>query len=326
MIKHHSIQELKGTLCIKNDMLFWTLQDLVSHYSHHAGPLGNTLNNPCVAECGPLQPYCCHDVEEKERVGGTMVVELVVGGRKCLGGPTEVPLFELQSPECLHSMQLMLAEECNLRQSIQHPNIVEFLGVYFKEECKVAYVVMECLHSTLSAYLEKNGVPDSSTSYNILSDVALGLCHLHEQTLPIVHGELSAESVLLSSTLHAKISNIKATSILSNTPACQSLVIQPRSLLKSCYLPPEAHSRRGPSYDTSFDCFSFGILIIHTLSGRLPLPKNMDYDATQCAEYMKDAGLTCQMKEMVRKCLQDNPITRPHMSTVVKGIHYIMVC
>jgi len=89
-------------------------------------------------------------------VEDTTVVELAVGGMVCLGRPIDVARFESQPPECLHSMQLMLAEDCNLRQSVKHPNIVEFLDVYFKQECKVSYGVIECLRSTISAYLEKN--------------------------------------------------------------------------------------------------------------------------------------------------------------------------
>ena len=315
---------------ITSDTSLSTLQDLVSHYSQHPGLLGDTLIKPCEVEYGPLQPYCCHDVEEKGRVGDTMVVELTVGGWECLGRPTEMALFESQSRECLHSMQLVLAEDCYLRQSIQHPNIVKFWGVYFKEECKIAYVVMECLHITLSAYLEENGVLDASTSYNILSDVALGLCYLHKQPLPIVHGDLSAESILLSSALQAKVSNINVASIFFNAPACRSHVIQSRSSQKSCYLPPEAHSA-SLSYDTSFDSFSFGVLIIHTLSARWPVPTSIDHNLSptqfdQRAEYIKDISLTHGMREMVRKCLQDRPDTRPNMSTIVKEVHLIMVC
>ena len=229
----------------------------------------------------------------------------------CLGQPIDVAYFESQSPECLHSMQLMLAEDCNLRQSIQHPNIVEFLGVSFKEQSKLAYVVMECLQSTLLAYLEDYGVPKASISYNILSDVALGLCYLHKQLLPIVHGQLSAESILLSSSIQAKISDIKVASTFSNTPACRSRVIQPRSSLS--YLPPEAQSG-SLSHDTSFDCFSFGVLILHTLSARWPVPTNVDHNACltssatqfdQRAECMRDVSLTHQMKDMVRKCLHE---------------------
>ena len=334
-IKHHSILESNEIFYIKDDMFFPTIQDLVSHYSHHAGLLGtNTLIKPCITDYGPLQPYCCHDVEVQGRLEGTMVVELAGHGKECLGAPIEMPLFEPQSPECLHSMQLKLAEDCHLRQSIQHPNIVKFWGIYFKKESKVAYVVMECLHSTLSTYLEENGVPDSSTSYNILSDVALGLWYLHNQPLPIIHGGLSAESVLLSTTLQAKISDIKVASIFSNTPACPSHVLQPRSSLKSCYLPPEVHSGN-PTYNTSLDCFSFGVLVIHTLSARWPVPTDLGRDAhltssatqfDQRVQYMRDVDVTHQMKEMVHNCLHVHPDVRPNMSTIVKKIHLIMVC
>ena len=188
---------------------------------------------------------------------------------------------------------------------------------------------MECLHFTLSAYLEENGVPDSSISYNVLSDVALGLHYLHTQPLPIVHGDLSAESILLSSALQAKISGIKVSPTFSNTPACRSHAVQIRSSLKSCYLPPEA--RNGClSYNTSFDPFSFGVLIIHTLSARWPVPTGTDPNSSatqfnQRAEYIKDIGLTARMREMVRKCLQDSPDARPSMSTIVKEVHLIMV-
>ena len=43
---------------------------------------------------------------------------------------------------------------------------------------------------------------------SILLDVSLGLLYLHKQTPPIVHRDLTANNVLLTSGLKAKISDV----------------------------------------------------------------------------------------------------------------------
>ena len=94
---------------------------------------------------------------------------------------------------------------------MRHPNIVQFLGVYFEEGAKmhIPMLIMEYLPMNLTTCIKKYGIPPESTqatdehgilpmeiSYSILYDVALDLHYLHKQTPPIIHRDLPTMSSL----------------------------------------------------------------------------------------------------------------------------------
>ena len=213
-----------------------------------------------------LLPYYIGDVADKKRTLGrgsyAVVKELEVRGRKCAAKQLHAVFFENAMPAEADEMIRRFAEECKLLQCVKHPNIVRFLGVHLEKGSQLPYLVMELLDSTLSGYLEKHGVPDAPTYYNILSDVALGLRYLHQQSPPIIHRDLSANNVLLSSSLQAKISDLGVAKVLNLTQGQTArMTTVPGTTI---YMPPEALVDF-PRYNTAIDTFSFGVLMVHTV-------------------------------------------------------------
>ena len=72
---------------------------------------------------------------------------------------------------------------------------------------------------TPNLYTCRYGVLPEAISYGILRDVALGLRYLHEHSPPIIHRDLSANNVLLTSSMNGKISDLGVAKILNITPA-----------------------------------------------------------------------------------------------------------
>ena len=72
---------------------------------------------------------------------------------------------------------------------------------------------------TLTLYTCRYGVLPEAISYGILHVVALGLRYLHEHSPSIIHRDLSANNVLLTSSMNGKISDLGVTKILNITPA-----------------------------------------------------------------------------------------------------------
>ena len=107
-------------------------------------------------------------------------------------------------------------EECRLLSQVCHPNIIQFLGVYFQQGVRTPILVMECLPTNLISCIEQHGVLPKEISYPILCDVALGLHYLHSQTPPILHRSLSSKHVLLTPNLTAKISNLGSARVLEH--------------------------------------------------------------------------------------------------------------
>ena len=147
---------------------------------------------------------------------------------------------------------------------LRHPHIVQFLGLCFLEGSALPVLVMERLDSSLDELLEgAPGLP-LALKRSLLADVARGLLYLHTRNPPVVHRDLSARNVLLTSSLVAKISDLGNARIVNLRPGqlARTLTHLPGTMV---YMPPEAFdewSRYGPR----LDIFSFGHLTLFTLT------------------------------------------------------------
>ena len=160
--------------------------------------------------------------------------------------------------------------ECHLLSQVRHPNIVQFLGVYFHQGMQAPILVLEFLPANLTSCIEQYDILPKDISYSILHDVALGLCYLHSQTPPIIHRDLSSNNVLLTPSMTAKISDLGMARMLNlNSQQVSHMTQTPGT---PAYMPPEVMVAK-PIYDTSVDEFSYGILMIHMFSGRWPEPQ-----------------------------------------------------
>ena len=155
-------------------------------------------------------------------------------------------------------------QECQLMSDLRHPNITLFLGVCFLPTCQLPVLLMEKLDGSLDDLLEM--VPDISLilKRSLLVDVARGLLYLHKHNPQIVHRDLTAKNVLLTTSLVAKITDFGNSRIVNLQPGqlARTLSQLPGTLV---YMPPEAltsASRYGPSLDV----FSFGHLVLFTLT------------------------------------------------------------
>ena len=63
----------------------------------------------------------------------------------------------------------------------------------------IPILIMECLPMSLINYLEQNKIIPNHIKNSILLDVSLGLLYLHTQTPHIIHCDLTANNVLLTS-------------------------------------------------------------------------------------------------------------------------------
>jgi len=194
---------------------------------------------------------------------------------------------------------------------------------------------MERLDSTLSDCLDCYGKLPNEVSYPIVRDVAVGLCYLHGYTpSPIVHRDLTANNVLLTSDMKAKISDLGVAKILNLNPARMAQ-------MTTCpgtpsYMPPEALVTK-PIYTTKVDVFSYGNLMTHVFSGEWPIPTavfrvdpsnpNVMVPATEVErreEYLQDMGDTHPLIALTHQCLSNNPLTRPEAPEILAHINEVM--
>ena len=159
--------------------------------------------------------------------------------------------------------------ECEFLSTVRHPNIVQYLGTHQDPDTGLPVLLMELMDNSLTHFLESSTQPiPYHIQVNVCHDITLALSFLHSND--IVHRDLSSNNVLLVGNIRAKLTdfgmarlgdlNLHATHI-TNT-ICPGTDV---------YMPPEAIQDK-PVYTEKIDCFSFGVIIVQTLTREFPKP------------------------------------------------------
>ena len=277
-----------------------------------------------------LDPYKLTGVRVTDRKLGhgsyATVLELEYIGLKYAGKKIHELLLEQEDASyIIHRFE----EECRLLSQVRHPNIVQFLGVYFQQlRMRVPILVMEFLPTNLTSCIEQYGILPKEISYSILHDVALGLCYLHSHTPPIVHRDLSSNNFLLTPNMTAKISDLGVARILNLTPLQVSRITQTPGT--PAYMPPEVMIAN-PKYDTSVDEFSYGIMMIHMFSGQWPEPQVGPSrieggklipvtEAERREKFFEAIEDGHPLMDLIRRCINNDPQLRPHADEVIRQV------
>ena len=253
-------------------------------------------------------------------------------------------------------------KELHFMSTLRHANIVQFLGVCCFQGSRLPALVMEQLLTSLHDLLDPPGdakrPPDvlKQLTYftmglkcSVLHNVASGLAYLHEKLPPIIHRDLSAKNVLLTSQLVAKIADLGMARIID--------VAQMRAMTRApgaaAYMPPEASApsasdEQKSDYDASIDVFSFGIITIFTIGETFPCTplapnytdkrsgslvaltelqrrsrymQNVLSKLSACGEPSEDHPLI----KVIQQCLQNIPAKRPAICDVLRLIEHARV-
>ncbi len=259
------------------------------------------------------------------------VVELDFHGLKCVGKKIHRLLYDSANPLERANMLGRFADECELLSQLHHPCIVQFLGVYFEQDSKLPMLIMEYLHTTLAACINKYGILPKEIGYGILRDVALGLRYIHEHSPPIIHRDLSANNVLLATNMSAKISDLGVAKILNLSQAQMSKL--PGT---PCYMPPEVMVPE-PMYDNKVDIFSYGVMMVHMLSSQWPFPGEVFRrdpanpssivpvsEIDRRARYLQIIDQDHPLMGLIQQCLSNDPTSRPKAAEVLRQVETVI--
>ena len=235
-----------------------------------------------------------------------------------------------------NKVEKAFVEECRNAVTMNHSNIVRTIGLFFPQNASFPSIVMELLPHCLGKTKE---IPSCLKPF-ILADIAKGLHYLHSRS--IMHRDLTAYNVLLTTYFTAKISDFGQAKVISPSQIHQHSVV-PGNVI---YMPPEASITDSQAiYDYSLDVFSFGVLILHTYLERvpkkqevhIPLPANPKlYTRLPPLDYFsEDIEIAVPQKHVLRslleRCLEEEPSRRPsseeldtEMSEMIKDEHSII--
>lgn len=284
-----------------------------------------------------LQPYIVLNVSRPvppRHIGSGSygsVEEFLVGGLKCAGKALHRALFSLEV-EGSENIARKFMEECRLMSDLRHPNIVQFLGIFFQGSGDDPPVVlMEYLPMSLEGAIETYAGFPLSLKQSVLRDVACGLSYLHGLKFPVIHRDLTATNVLLNSAMVAKITDFGNSRMVTISPdqLRKTMTYVPGTPV---YLPPEAFDQR-PTYDEKLDAFSFGQLSLFTIVQEFPSPSAPTFfdsstntiiavseiQRRQSYVDMLDPIISScpEIKEMILLCLDNDPQKRPKSSDIL---------
>ena len=209
--------------------------------------------------------------------------------------------------------------ECITLSRLKHPNIVHFIGVHYSRSRSDVTLLMENLHSDLSGFLEAHPQFPLPLKLSILSDVTYGLFYLHTYNPSIVHRDLTARNVLLTSDGRAKIADLGVAKLL--TPQALMAVNKHTTAPgQPLYMPPEALTEN-PECTPKIDIFSFGHLSLFTINQEDPevfevavTPEALRQGSIQAMKRrpaLDKIGKGHCMYPLITRCLHDNPARRP---------------
>ena len=175
---------------------------------------------------------------------------------------------EVSDPQ-FQSFRRSFLRECEQSSRLRHPNIVRFFGIYHPPGARVPSLVMERLQCSLTSLLERDADVRMDTKVSIIRDVALGLRYLHSRDPTIIHRDLSSNNVLVSKGMEGKIGDL-GTARLVDPNRLSRMTIAPGTV---DFMSPEALAAgENVKYERELDVFSFGCVMLHTLSHQWPTP------------------------------------------------------
>ena len=179
-------------------------------------------------------------------------------------------LLEDESPGGADKFISNFEAECLTWSKLRHPGVVQFLGVHMDRRARLPVLVMEKMDSSLRTYLEshsKEEFPLHQKAF-VLRQVTQALAYLHSQNPPLVHHDLSPNNVLLN-----VVSFVTKVSDFGMSRAITPSALTRKSSIKGtlAFMAPEA-LHDPPHYNEKLDVFSFGNVVISTLTHEWPNP------------------------------------------------------
>ena len=261
------------------------------------------------------------------------VSEVDWNGTRCAAKRLHEILLEDQSTGGVAKLLSNFEAECLTWSKLRHPGVVQFLGVHMDRRSRLPVLVMEKMDTSLRTYLENHSKKDFPLHQKafVLHQVTQALAYLHSQNPPLVHHDLSSNNVLLN-----VVSFMTKISDFGMSRAINPSILTRKSSIKGtlAFMPPEA-LHNPPRYNERLDVFSFGNVILHTLTHEWPNPgPPTRYEGEvfvavtelqrreQCIELF-----TAQEKQLflpiVRQCLENRSDKRPSSVMLVQELRHI---
>ena len=196
--------------------------------------------------------------------------------------------------DCEGTAFVRFAVECKSISELNYDlaNIAHPLGMPVHSE-KVELTLLplrEPFPTSVDTLIDQCGKLPDAINYSLMHNVALGLEFLHNLPQPIIHEDLSARNVVISTTLQVKIADIDMVTPVNNltqTPCSEAST----SL-----------------YDAKTDIYSFGILAIQMFVGQAKLKGQAAVSEwVESHEYLENIGyFHPRLNYLISECINND--------------------
>ena len=263
--------------------------------------------------------------EELGRGSYAVVFEVMVQGTPCAAKEVHPILMSAQSKENFYA-------ECVRSSQLLHPNIVQFIGIYYPNpNAELPWVVMELMHTNVTGLVEqqekeKKDIP-SHFKMSILVDAIQGLQFLHSKS--IAHRDLSSNTILLTKH-YVKIGDLGMAKVILGDG--QRHTMAPGTQV---FMPPEALVGNEAIYGVTIDVFSLGCVCLHMISMQWPTPKPVKLlnsktggfvaltELQRREEYLIKFRQFPALRALVVQCLNGFARNRPGIRTILEGLRIV---
>ena len=252
------------------------------------------------------------------------------GGIKCAAKKPHGFFYSFSNGNQHKDAVVRFREECNCMSEMNHPNIVHFWGMYQATDEPGPMLILEYHPTNVATLIDRFGKPlPDELAFSLLRGVAKALKYLHGRSVPIIHRDLTANNVLVSSNLQPKVSDFGMSARFLQAGA-DNMTQAPGNLT---YMPPESLCQN-PQYNTKIDIFSFGVLAMHMLSGEWPTPHSSAVHAhpggleaiseiTRRKHYLDKIGSEHALMGMILQCIHNDPQQREEAAVIVRQMEEI---
>ncbi|GAB1600531.1 tyrosine-protein kinase CSK-like [Argonauta hians] len=216
----------------------------------------------------------------------------------------------------LHKLEFInnILVEANIMTTLKHRNLIQLIGVVLDKD---VYLILDYMNDgSLVSYLRSRGRNNitAETQINISFDICTGMAYIESKHL--VHCDLAARNVLLSSNGHVKISDFG----LSKHDGTEDK----RNKLPVRWTAPEAIKTR--IFTNKCDVWSFGVLVWEIFAfGKIPYPQ---IPTSQILQFIEDGNrldipVDCSedMEKIIVKTWNINPEIRPSFKELQELMH-----
>lgn len=199
-----------------------------------------------------------------------------------------------------------LRQEVEVLRQINHDNIVRFIDL--KKSASHFYLVLEyCAGGDLHQFLKQRRSLSEEVARHFLTQIAAGLCTLHQRNL--IHRDLKPQNILLSDSSDSPVLKIADFGF--------ARALQPQDMAATVcgsplYMAPEI--LRHEPYDAKADLWSVGAILFELLAGRTPFtganPMQLLANIEKGHLSFEDLQISEEAQDFLRAILMRSPAQR----------------